>query len=122
MSTGYWFLLGGLATLDVPPSVEIRQGEKATVMVGRLLTLTVRTRGNPILTWESSDPLIATVSDGVVTGVSAGTCTVTVKATNDEGEDSDSIEIRVIEPPPPYVPSEKKIRRIRLRRFGFWRL
>ena len=32
------------------------------------------------VTWESSDPGIATVEDGVVTGVSYGTCTVTASA------------------------------------------
>ena len=40
---------------------------------------------NQDVTWDSDDPAIATVVDGVVTLISAGTCTITV-TTDDGGE------------------------------------
>ena len=45
------------------------------------LTITVEPEGVevPALTWTSSDPSVATVSDGVVTWVSTGETTITVK-------------------------------------------
>lgn len=45
-------------------------------------TVTPTSATNKTVTWESSDEAVATVEDGVVTGVSAGTATITVK-TND---------------------------------------
>ena len=38
----------------------------------------------PTVTWASSDDAVATVADGVVTAVSSGTTTITVKSTLDE--------------------------------------
>ena len=54
----------------------------ASVTVGQSTTLTATvaptTASNKTVTWSTSDGDIATVSDGVVTGVSAGTATITV--------------------------------------------
>lgn len=56
----------------------------ASVVVGATSTLTATltpTGATDNVTWESSDPTIATVdSDGVVTGVAAGEVTITAKA------------------------------------------
>ena len=46
------------------------------------------------LLWESSDPAVATVADGKITGMSAGTATITVKSALNE-ELSDSLTVTV---------------------------
>lgn len=70
------------------------EGPKS-IRVGEEATLTVKTEGYDNLEWSSSNPEIATVEDGVVTGVSAGTVKITAK----EGTESDSILIKVIDVP-----------------------
>ena len=109
MKTVKWFALATAAFLfaaceNTPEegvtSISLDQS-KVTVEVGKTvkLTATVEPAGAEI-TWESSDPSIATVQDGVVSGVaegnaiivaaagtSAASCVVTVaKASEGEGE------------------------------------
>ena len=62
------------------PSVSLSEGAKATLTVS-FLPLSTTEKG---LIWESSDETIATVKDGVVTAVSLGTATITVKSTADD--------------------------------------
>lgn len=57
----------------------------ATVEAGSTVTLTATLlpenhTDNPVLSWESDDESVATVSGGVVTGVAPGSATVTVRA------------------------------------------
>lgn len=47
---------------------------------------------NKSVTWKSSNPSVATVNNGIVTGVSAGTCTIVATTSNNI---SSSVEIRV---------------------------
>ena len=47
------------------------------------------------ITWETSDPNVATVSNGVVTAVGKGTATITVKS----GNFSDDVEVTVVKSP-----------------------
>ncbi len=47
------------------------------------------------ITWDSSDPNVATVSNGVVTAVGKGTATITVKS----GNFSDDVEVTVVKSP-----------------------
>ncbi len=55
---------------------------------------------NKALTYTSSDPSVATVSDyGTVTAVSAGTCIITAKSSNGK---SDTLKIRVYDPEFPF--------------------
>lgn len=65
------------------------------VTAGETITLTAevspKDATNPTVTWTSSDTAIATVKDGVVTGVAAGTATITAKA----GEKTAAVEVTV---------------------------
>lgn len=75
-------------------SVEIK-GDN-TLEVGSTIDLTANASiAGATLEWSTSDAKIATVSDGKVTGVAAGTVTITVKATNGKKEASASIQITV---------------------------
>lgn len=59
---------------------------KLTIKVGKTAALTPTIEPadatNKNVTWSSSDETVATVSDGVVTGVKAGTATITAKTAN----------------------------------------
>lgn len=74
-------------------SVDYEVGE--VVNVGSSLTFTAtvlpENATNKTVTWLSSDPAIATVVNGVVTGVAEGTVTITAKA----GNKSDSFTVKV---------------------------
>lgn len=66
-------------------SYTITMDSTATVEEGKTVTISASVTTNPAggntaLTWETSDSSIATVKDGVVTGVKAGTVTITAKA------------------------------------------
>jgi ribosomal protein L14 len=65
--------------------------DSEVIIVGASATLS-HTQGYDNLTWKSSKEDIATVEDGVVTGVASGTVKITAK----EGDFSDAIIIRVI--------------------------
>ena len=52
----------------------------ASVEAGKTVTLTVSRDGNDPLTWSTSDASVATVANGVVTGVKEGTATITATA------------------------------------------
>lgn len=63
----------------VAPTAITISSEKSSVQVGGSLTLTVATTPETInvpLTWTSSDEAVATVADGVVTGVAVGTAKI----------------------------------------------
>ncbi|MGD9605376.1 MAG: Ig-like domain-containing protein, partial [Bacilli bacterium] len=50
----------------------------SSVKIGKTLTLTATTdKPSPAYTWSTSDATVATVANGVVTGVKAGTATIT---------------------------------------------
>ena len=61
-------------------SVKIPVGETSTIN----LTFSPDNATNKNVTWTTSDPNIATVADGVISSVAAGTCTIT--ATSEENE------------------------------------
>lgn len=71
--------------------------ESDSIAVSETLTLTATVAPadatNKTVTWSSSDDSIATVADGVVTGVAAGTATITV--TTQDGGFTDTSEITV---------------------------
>ena len=77
----------------VPTAIALYNGETevtepiALNATNNTVTLTVAYTPNDAtegVTWESSDPTVATVDAGVVTGVAPGTATITAKSTLDE--------------------------------------
>ena len=70
-------------TINALPSTPAAIGGTKTVCVGKTTTLTEATSGG---VWSSSSTAIATISaTGVVTGVAAGSATITYKVTNASG-------------------------------------
>ena len=71
--------------------------ESDSIQVSETLTLTATVAPadatNKTVTWSSSDESVATVTDGVVTGVAAGTATIT--ATTQDGGFTDTCEVTV---------------------------
>lgn len=73
---------------EVPTTVEVASvaldKTTASIEVGKTITLTATVlptnATNKTVTWTSSDTSIATVSNGTVTGVKAGTATITASA------------------------------------------
>lgn len=70
----------------IEPSTITLDPSKLTIKVGKTATLTPTIEPadatNKNVTWSSSNEAAATVSDGVVTGVKAGTATITAKTAN----------------------------------------
>ncbi len=66
--------------------ITLSQTEAAMTVGGETLTLTATVAPDDAtdktVTWTSSDPTVATVANGVVTAVAAGTATITATATN----------------------------------------
>jgi len=73
--------------------VTLSQSEAAMTVGGDALTLTATVAPDnatdKTVTWTSSDPTVATVADGVVTAVAAGTATITATATNGTDDTAD---------------------------------
>lgn len=72
-------------TVTNPAPTAIALSKKETVYVGEAITLTPEitpANAETTLTWTSDDPTIATVADGVVTGVSEGLTVIYVTTDN----------------------------------------
>ena len=73
--------------------INLDKTEASMTVGGDALTLTATvapaTATNKTVTWTTSDPTVATVADGVVTAVGAGTATITATATNGTAATSD---------------------------------
>jgi hypothetical protein len=98
VNSGYFPLeFYSVADLVAPTEFEF-SAKSASVVVGS--TLKAPLSANPYnydvskLAWSSSDEAVATVANGVVTGVAKGTATITAKL----GDVSASFEIRVVMP------------------------
>lgn len=98
VNSGYFPLeFYSVADLVTPTEFEF-SAKSASVVVGS--TLKAPLSANPYnydvskLTWSSSDEAVATVANGVVTGVAKGTATITAKL----GDVSASFEIHVVMP------------------------
>ena len=73
--------------------ITLSQTEAAVTIGGETLTLTATVAPDDAtdktVTWMSSDPTVATVANGVVTAVAAGTATITATATNGTDDTTD---------------------------------
>ena len=83
-------------------TLSINGNDGQNVEISKNLTLTVTTNIDGAVTWSSSNPSIATVNNGVVTGVSVGEVTITAEA----GKAIDTITIAVIKGGPTKVDAQ----------------
>ena len=83
----------GAVDITLPEEkMEIYGGQKVTVIP------TLDPLGSTdVLTWESTDETVATVKDGVIKGIGAGTATITVTAENPEVKDSVEVTVRDVD-------------------------
>lgn len=85
-------LMGGAATFDITLN-----RANATVQVGKTVTLTATTiPAGKTVTWTSGTTAKATVTNGVVTGVAAGTSVITASFTEDGTTYSDTCNVTVV--------------------------
>ena len=71
------------------------------IVVGQTKTITVEVTEGFELEWTTSNPEVATVEDGVVTAVAAGTAEITVKVK--DREEKETISVNVVLPHPAEV-------------------
>lgn len=77
------------------PNVTLSKSE-GSIAVGGTLALTATTiPADAEVTWTSSDATVATVSNGTVTGVAAGSATITASITVDEVDYTDTCAVTV---------------------------
>ncbi|MDY2913585.1 MAG: Ig-like domain-containing protein [Candidatus Enteromonas sp.] len=81
-----------------PISISVNQTE-ITLEVGQNVFVSARVTGsmNKNVTWTSNDPAVATVSGGTITGVKAGSATITAKSVADPTKTA-TVEVTVTEP------------------------
>lgn len=87
IATVYYTMPGGCAattTVTINPLPVVSLVGPITVCVGSTITIT-DTTGGPGSTWSSSNTSVATVSGGIVSGISAGTAVISCSATNSCG-------------------------------------
>lgn len=86
--------------VEVAEIVLTAESGTAEVEVGKTLVVraetTPATATFPALAWSSADEAVATVANGLVTGVKAGTTTLTAVATDGSGA-TKSIEVKVVD-------------------------
>ena len=84
------------APAPVPVTGVTVSPETATVKVGEQTTLTAAVEpedaDDPSVSWSSDNEGVATVENGVVTGVAEGTATITATTTDGEHEDTASLQ------------------------------
>ena len=68
--------------VEIPTTTLKFKTATAEVEVGKTVTLEVVRDGNDAMTWATSDASVATVANGVVTGVKEGTVKITATANN----------------------------------------
>jgi DNA/RNA endonuclease G (NUC1) len=89
--------VGPVTRVDVTPTADTIEVAGQATFTARGYDAQNRENAAAVFTWTSSDETVATVSNGVVTGVRAGTAFI-IATTNGV---ADSAQIRVNDPPPP---------------------
>ncbi|RIH83036.1 Extracellular basic protease [Meiothermus luteus] len=86
-------------------NVALEPSTEFALDIGQERTVVARVSGSPNteVTWNSSNPSIASVNNGVVRGASAGTATITARSVADPSK-SASVRVTVLEPPSPPPP------------------
>ena len=64
-----------------PPTATLNQGSSKTITASVL----PEDATNPVVTWTSSNPAVATVNNGIVTGIKKGEATITCEAQDGSG-------------------------------------
>ena len=90
-----------IALSDASLNLEVNSNKTLTAVVNPNETLDT-------VTWQSSDPTVATVENGVVTAVAPGTATITATAGSAKAECVVSV-YKVEQPTPPAVDTEKPV-------------
>lgn len=94
--TTYYFLLGP-STADIPhisladSAVSVEENDTAELTIASVFP------ADAAITWTSSDPLTATVTDGTVTGEDAGTCIIYASINADGAVYTDTCTVTVTE-------------------------
>lgn len=87
--------LDGIFKVNFHPSVALSSHEETIAVSGtKALTATTNPSGETV-TWTSSDSTVATVSSGTVTGVKAGTATITASITVNSKTYTDTCTVTV---------------------------
>ena len=74
----YVFTISNVAVKPTPElKVDFANGSEDLIQVGKTTTLTAQTNVDEAIEWSSSNPAVATVENGVVTGVKGGEVTIT---------------------------------------------
>jgi uncharacterized protein YjdB len=86
----------------VPPTPEVAVSGPSAVKVGETITLEATTTDGEDsgYDWASSDEAIATVADGVVTGVTEGAVVITATGKDTGASDGYNVYVFVVVPPP----------------------
>lgn len=86
-----------LKAVDVQPTLSV-SADELSMMAGSEQTVTATLKGADgyaVTKWESSNPSVATVENGTIKAVSAGTATITVTASNGTDSISETIAVTV---------------------------
>ena len=102
------------AKVIIPVKRVILDKEVLTMVVGETETLVANVRPDDAtdktVTWSTSDASVATVADGVVTALAAGTATITAKAGDKEATCVVTVEAPAVEPEPEGLSTSKYYR------------
>lgn len=92
------YMEGGVTlTCKVDYEIGIVISGGSVVAVGDSLQLTAVGAGDRVITWRSDNTAVATVQNGTVTGVAAGTATITAEVTSDGDTYTAAITVTVAE-------------------------
>ena len=90
--------LGKVTVSVIKTAFETSPAASATVKVAKTITLSAVLNSGGSISWDSNDSTVATVSNGVVTGVAPGSATITATSVDDNSVSADC-EVTVVSAP-----------------------